>query len=42
MMAPDLVGKQLEALKEVVPHVSRVALLRNPASLKGCAATRIC
>jgi putative ABC transport system substrate-binding protein len=32
MMAPDLVGKQLEMLKEVVPKVSRVALLWNPAN----------
>jgi|SRR5262245_14706848 len=32
MMAPDLVGKQLELLKEVVPNVSRVALLWNPAN----------
>jgi putative ABC transport system substrate-binding protein len=32
MMAPDLVGKQLELLKEVVPKVSRVALLRNPTN----------
>jgi ABC-type uncharacterized transport system substrate-binding protein len=31
-MAPDLVGKQLELLKEVVPKVSRVALLGNPAN----------
>ena len=30
MMAPDLVGKQLQLLKEVVPKVSRVALLWNP------------
>jgi putative ABC transport system substrate-binding protein len=29
-MSPDLVGKQLELLKEVVPKVSRVALLRHP------------
>ena len=29
-MAPDLVGKQLELLKEVVPKLSRVALLGNP------------
>jgi ABC-type uncharacterized transport system substrate-binding protein len=32
LMAPDLVGKQLEVLKEAVPSVSRVALLRNPAN----------
>ncbi len=32
MMAPELVSKQLEILKEVVPKVSRVALLMNPAS----------
>ena len=32
-MAPELVGKQLELLKEVVPKVSRVALLENPANL---------
>jgi putative ABC transport system substrate-binding protein len=31
-MAPDLVGKQFEVLKEVVPTVSRVALLWNPAN----------
>jgi putative tryptophan/tyrosine transport system substrate-binding protein len=32
LMAPDLVGKQFEVLKEVVPTVSRVALLWNPAN----------
>jgi putative ABC transport system substrate-binding protein len=31
IMAPELVGKQLELLKEVLPKVSRVALLWNPA-----------
>ena len=31
-MAPELVGKQLELLKEVVPKVSRVALLVNPGN----------
>ena len=31
-MAPDLVGKQLELIKEVVPKVSRVALLRHPTN----------
>jgi len=30
IMASDLVGKQLELLKEVVPSVSRVAVLWNP------------
>lgn len=29
-MAPDLVGKQLQVLKEVVPKVSRMAILWNP------------
>jgi len=32
LMLPELVGKQLELLKEVVPNVSRVALLGNPAN----------
>jgi putative tryptophan/tyrosine transport system substrate-binding protein len=30
IMDPDLVGKQLQLLTEVVPKVSRVALLRHP------------
>ncbi len=30
-MAPELVGKQLELLKEVAPKVSRVAVLQNPS-----------
>src|SRR4029453_5971840 len=29
---PELVGKQLELIKEVLPKVSRVALLGNPAN----------
>ena len=32
MMAPDLVVKQLQVLTEIVPKLSRVALLSNPAS----------
>jgi putative ABC transport system substrate-binding protein len=32
MIAPELVGKQLELLKEVVPKISRVAVLGNPAN----------
>jgi putative ABC transport system substrate-binding protein len=32
MMSPDLAEKQLEILKEVVPKVSRVAVLHNPAN----------
>jgi putative ABC transport system substrate-binding protein len=31
-MSPDLAGKQVQLLKEVVPKVSRVALLMNPAN----------
>jgi len=31
-MVPELVGKQLELLKQVVPNISRVALLGNPAN----------
>jgi putative ABC transport system substrate-binding protein len=32
LMAPDLVGKQLEILKELVPRTSRVAILGNPVN----------
>jgi putative ABC transport system substrate-binding protein len=32
MMSAEVIGKQLEMLKEVVPRVSRVALLGNPAN----------
>src|SRR5437899_5384225 len=31
-IAPEMVGKQLELLKEVVPKVSRVAVLQNPSN----------
>jgi len=32
IMVPDLAGKQFQLLKEVIPKVSRVALLTNPAN----------
>jgi putative ABC transport system substrate-binding protein len=32
ILAPELVGKQLEFLKEILPSVSRVAVLWNPAN----------
>ena len=32
MMMPEVVGKQLELLREVVPKISRVAVLGNPAN----------
>lgn len=32
MMSPAVVGKQLELLREVVPQISRVAVLANPAN----------
>src|SRR5215813_2556361 len=32
MMGPDIIGKQLQVLREVVPKVSRVAALWNPAN----------
>jgi len=36
-MVPELVGKQLEILKEAAPNVSRVALLENPVKSGECA-----
>ena len=32
MMSPELTGKRLELLKEIVPSASRVAILLNPAN----------
>ncbi len=40
MMAPDLVPKQLQLLKELVPKVSEVALLWNPANPGSAAQVR--
>jgi putative ABC transport system substrate-binding protein len=40
LMSPDLVGKQLEVLKQVVPKVSRVALLWHPDNPAGAAQLR--
>ena len=31
-IAPEVVGKQLELLKEIVPKISRVAILQNPGN----------
>ena len=38
--SPDLAGKQLQLLKEVVPDVSRVAFLRNPDNASSAAFLR--
>jgi putative ABC transport system substrate-binding protein len=32
MMAPELIGKQMQLLQELVPKISRMALLWNPAN----------
>jgi putative ABC transport system substrate-binding protein len=32
ILSPEIVGKQLELLKEAIPRVSRVAVLRNPTN----------
>jgi putative ABC transport system substrate-binding protein len=32
MMSPEVVGKQLELLRQVVPKIARVAVLTNPAN----------
>jgi putative ABC transport system substrate-binding protein len=35
LMAPEIVGKQMQLLKELVPRISRVAVLWNPANPSG-------
>ena len=35
LMAPEIVGKQMQLLKELVPKLSRVAVLWNPANPSG-------
>ena len=40
VMSPDLAGKQFQLLKEVVPKVSRVAVLRNPDNAADTAMVR--
>jgi putative ABC transport system substrate-binding protein len=40
MMVPEVVGKQLEILKEVVPRLSRVVLLGNPVNPSHAAQSR--
>src|SRR5439155_15937622 len=40
IMATDLIGKQLELLQQVVPKVSRVALLWNPNNPGGSSQLR--
>ena len=32
MMAPEMVGKQVQLLRELLPRVSRIAVLGNPAN----------
>ena len=40
LMSPDVVGKRLELLKEVVPKVSRVAVLQHPDNPASAALVR--
>jgi putative tryptophan/tyrosine transport system substrate-binding protein len=40
LMAPELVGKQMQLLKELVPKLSRVAVLWNPANPSGASQLR--
>jgi putative ABC transport system substrate-binding protein len=35
LMAPEIIGKQMQLLKELVPKVSRIAVLWNPANPSG-------
>jgi ABC-type uncharacterized transport system substrate-binding protein len=35
LMAPEIVGKQMQLLKELIPRVSRIAVLWNPANPSG-------
>jgi putative tryptophan/tyrosine transport system substrate-binding protein len=35
LMAPEIVGKQMQLLKELIPSVSRIAVLWNPANPSG-------
>jgi len=37
LMAPEVIGKQMELLKELMPRVSRIAVLWNPANPSGAA-----
>ena len=35
LMAPEIIGKQMQLLRELVPKVSRIAVLWNPANPSG-------
>ena len=35
LMAPELIGKQMQLLKELVPRISRIAVLWNPTNPSG-------
>ena len=34
-MAPEIIGKQMQLLKELIPKISRIAVLWNPANPSG-------
>lgn len=40
LMAPEIIGKQMQLLKELAPKVSRVAVLWNPANPSGASQRR--